>query len=308
LVPRSANSEMEPQVCLLDAEATKACRANAAVAYCAYLAIRANGGLSKGKSMTEESHRGRTGSVTAAEVVEVLARLGGEAEAVEIAEQIERGRGGVPDQYEDRDIFHKTINQVIQYRCSHYQKFRFPNEEYFEWVGRGRYHLTEEGRRFLTRHAPSLRDGTSISTEADVSSLAESAEHSDGATLPIAEEDDEGAFVEGRERYRIHRTKERDPRIVRLVKARRLAEEGCFVCDVCGFNFERTYGERGRGFVEAHHTVPLSELEEETITREQDIALVCSNCHRMLHRGKPLLSVAELQSIVRILGGLMGRS
>lgn len=250
--------------------------------------------------MGEQGHSGSTGSVTRLEVVEVIEDLGGEATAVEIAEEIERQRGGVvPPQYGSKDIFHKTINQVIQYRCRHYSKFRFPNEEYFLWVGRARYRLTEEGSRFLALHLPERPDAASISERAGGSPKTEDAEHPQTTTEHLAEEDDEAAFVEGRERYRIHRIRERDPRIVKLVKSKRLTKEGNLRCDVCGFDFEHTYGQRGRGFVEAHHTVPLSEVEEEAITREQDIALVCSNCHRMLHRGNPRPSVEELREVVQ---------
>lgn len=67
-------------------------------------------------------------------------------------------------------------------------------------------------------------------------------------------------------------------------------------CEVCGFDFEAVYGELGRGFIECHHVVPLSEGQRKTSLR--DLALVCSNCHRMAHRRRPWPAVAELRALL----------
>lgn len=58
-------------------------------------------------------------------------------------------------------------------------------------------------------------------------------------------------------------------------------------CCVCGFNFEETYGERGKGFIEVHYTKLLYENVSYTIVDpRKDLICVCSNCHRMFHRKK----------------------
>lgn len=108
--------------------------------------------------------------------------------------------------------------------------------------------------------------------------------------------DDEQDFPEGEERRRFkeHVQRERDPRVVRLAKEARLACEKCLECDVCGFDFAKKYGSEGHGFIEGHHTTPLHQMKKGHKTKIGDIALVCSNCHRMLHRIKPLLKVKEL--------------
>ena len=118
------------------------------------------------------------------------------------------------------------------------------------------------------------------------------------AAAAIALEDDASAFPEGKVQYRLHRRLERDVTIVRKAKARRLADTGRLQCDVCVIDFKATYGSRGKGFIKAHHTVPVATLRGEAATKISDIALVCSNCHRMLHRGTNLLSVDELRAIV----------
>lgn len=59
-----------------------------------------------------------------------------------------------------------------------------------------------------------------------------------------------------------------------------------YICQICGFNFEKSYGKYGKNFAESHHIVPLSSSNEIRQTRLEDLITVCSNCHRMLHRMK----------------------
>ena len=116
--------------------------------------------------------------------------------------------------------------------------------------------------------------------------------------ITIVSEDDESAYPEGKERYSQHRSYERDPKLAKKAKTTRLESTGELQCDVCSFNFSVTYGELGQGYIEAHHTVPVANLCGKRKTKLSEIALVCSNCHRMLHRGKTLLSIEELTRII----------
>ncbi|WP_236887482.1 HNH endonuclease [Clostridium argentinense] len=68
---------------------------------------------------------------------------------------------------------------------------------------------------------------------------------------------------------------------------------GRLFCEACGFDFFEVYGERGKDFIEGHHTKFVSELSDGDMTRVEDIAMLCSNCHRMIHR-KSVLTVSEL--------------
>jgi predicted HNH restriction endonuclease len=108
-------------------------------------------------------------------------------------------------------------------------------------------------------------------------------------------EDDESAFPEGTVKYKQHKYLERDGAISRRAKAQRFADTGSLECEVCGTDFAIRYGDLGRGFIEAHHKIPVSQLAGTKKTKVEDLALVCSNCHRMLHRGDPLLSVEQLK-------------
>jgi predicted HNH restriction endonuclease len=58
------------------------------------------------------------------------------------------------------------------------------------------------------------------------------------------------------------------------------------------------YGDLGRGFIEGHHLSPLAELAAEWLSRVSDLALVCPNCHRMIHRRRPWLRLGELSAIL----------
>lgn len=114
-----------------------------------------------------------------------------------------------------------------------------------------------------------------------------------------AEADDDTSFPEGREILLRHTSRERNAAVIAKAKSKFLNKHGKLFCEVCGFDFEAAYGDVGRGFIEAHHTTPVSELDAGSKTSVSDIALVCSNCHRMLHRRRPWLTMARLQALLR---------
>jgi 5-methylcytosine-specific restriction protein A len=112
-----------------------------------------------------------------------------------------------------------------------------------------------------------------------------------------AEDDEEESAPEGRLLYRLHVRRERNQRLVAQRKARSLKEFGSLACEVCGFDFADVFGSQGDGFIECHHRIALS-LGLERRTSQNDLALVCANCHRMLHRGAAWPSVEELRERV----------
>lgn len=73
----------------------------------------------------------------------------------------------------------------------------------------------------------------------------------------LADPSEEYWDIEGRQLLKRHVTKERSRKLIKAFKAK-LTD---FSCTVCGFSFERTYGNLGAGFVEAHHTIPIGTLE-----------------------------------------------
>jgi hypothetical protein len=107
-------------------------------------------------------------------------------------------------------------------------------------------------------------------------------------------------FPEGKLKEHLHRSRERNPELIRLAKQLALSRDGCLRCACCAFNFEQVYGPLGRGFIEGHHTKPVSTLHiDGELTKVEDIALVCSNCHRMLHRRRPWLRIGHLADLLK---------
>jgi 5-methylcytosine-specific restriction enzyme A len=113
--------------------------------------------------------------------------------------------------------------------------------------------------------------------------------------MELAEEEE---FPEGKVLYRVHRLRERSRDLVRLVKEKAMDEHGRLLCAACTFDFAAVYGEIGRGFIECHHLLALADLLAEQATRPSDLALVCPNCHRMIHRKRPWLSLDTLTDLV----------
>ena len=101
--------------------------------------------------------------------------------------------------------------------------------------------------------------------------------------------------AEGQEVYLSHLRRERNRTIIDAKKERVLDEHGRLTCEVCGFDFAAIYGKLGEGYCEVHHKIPLASLAGARVTTLSDLAIVCSNCHRVLHRNTPMPSVSELK-------------
>jgi len=104
---------------------------------------------------------------------------------------------------------------------------------------------------------------------------------------------------EGKEKYVRHKTRERNPVIIKQKKIEFRREHGKLFCEVCLFDFSETYGSRGEGFIECHHNIPLHEEENERVTKTSDLSVLCSNCHRMIHRKKKWLTIQELKRLYK---------
>lgn len=117
--------------------------------------------------------------------------------------------------------------------------------------------------------------------------------------LPNAKAEDEQREVyprfENRKLVASHLHRERSKLLATECKIR-----DDYECQVCGIRFEDAYGKLGSEFAEAHHLVPLGQLRENVRTRMKDLATVCANCHRMLHRMKGRRDdIKKLKAIVR---------
>lgn len=94
----------------------------------------------------------------------------------------------------------------------------------------------------------------------------------------------DNGIQEGSTIYKLHKLYERNSLIVKRKKQQYQKKFGKLDCEICKFDFFKTYGEIGIGFIECHHIKPLYKLNGTNTTHMEDLILVCSNCHRMLHR------------------------
>ena len=133
-----------------------------------------------------------------------------------------------------------------------------------------------------------------------VAAAIRSAVSGDDSVRQIAGDEDEDVAEaeEGRVLTVLHRRRERDRQIVERKKQQALRRTGRLACEACGFEFSKMYGARGDGFIECHHTQPLSASTSRT-TKLADLVLVCANCHRMIHAKRPWLMMEELRAIVK---------
>lgn len=108
-----------------------------------------------------------------------------------------------------------------------------------------------------------------------------------------AEDDEVGLDIEDVRKLREHKRIERNRSLAKKAK-----KFHGYICKACGFDFEKQYGEIGKGFIEAHHLTPLSKLKGQVVklSPEFDFTVLCPNCHRMIHKTDQVGSVKEFQS------------
>lgn len=70
-------------------------------------------------------------------------------------------------------------------------------------------------------------------------------------------------------------------------------------CAACNFDFEKTYGEAGKGYIEVHHVLPLTSLKKEYVVNPvQDLIPLCANCHAIVHRKNPIFTLTEIKDML----------
>jgi predicted HNH restriction endonuclease len=103
--------------------------------------------------------------------------------------------------------------------------------------------------------------------------------------------EDEEILTEGLRKIIMVNTYERNPRA-----RKKCIDHWKAICAVCDFDFSEKYGEIGKGFIHVHHLIPVSEIGEEyEIDPINDLAPVCPNCHSMIHRENPPMSIEDLK-------------
>lgn len=94
----------------------------------------------------------------------------------------------------------------------------------------------------------------------------------------------EGAVLWGLVKHRARERALRRAKIEAVVTA-----TGALRCEVpgCGFDFGAAYGPLGAGYAQVHHVRPLASRDGPAPTSLAELAVVCANCHVMLHHQVP---------------------
>lgn len=118
------------------------------------------------------------------------------------------------------------------------------------------------------------------------------------AIFDLTTDDDE--FCEGKKMLKLHLIRERNQYLITKAKQKFKKEHnGRLFCEVCNFDFTDKYGDLGVDFIEAHHIKPISEMDINEKTKIEDIVMLCSNCHSMIHRRKPWTTKEELKKLLK---------
>jgi 5-methylcytosine-specific restriction enzyme A len=212
----------------------------------------------------------KTGPIELQEIVDALTQLGGQAQAKRIKDRVTEMRGGMPAHYGRSHSYRETIQKKIEDHCPESANWSPSNEPVFQRVSRGIYRLSSQAAK---QHLSILEEQVTV----DILALAE----------------EEG--VEGGKTARLIAYFERNP----ALRTAAISIHGTS-CKACGFNFKAMYGEHGENYIEVHHLVPISTLPEPSvISAKDDLTVLCSNCHRMIHRKRDApLSLSELREVI----------
>lgn len=113
--------------------------------------------------------------------------------------------------------------------------------------------------------------------------------------VPITPE--ERRWIEGNLKFALHLNRERSGLLAQQFKADFRARHGKLFCERCDRDHIEAYGaEIADACFDAHHTVPVAEMDEGHETTPDQLQLLCANCHRVTHREMALArSAAALQ-------------
>lgn len=200
--------------------------------------------------------------VTVGDIVNALEALGGEAHYREITRQVLQTANG-PFPADPQ----ASVRARLQERCSDFKAYKGQFDHFESKPGTGIWRF----RKFVQIKPvdPKFNEDNEIY------------EAYEGKLIPIS-----------------HLKRERDPLLVKRFKAN-LAD---LRCEVCRINFTEVYGALGSDYIEAHHRVPISQMEVGVKTSIEDLAALCANCHRIIHKNYPT-EVEDLAAVLAEPGG-----
>ncbi len=203
--------------------------------------------------------------ITVGDIVNSLEALGGEAHYSDITDRI-LATGQDPFPADP----HASVRASLQERCSDYKAYQGQMDLFESEQGTGIWRF----RKWQTPSTPSSK---------------------------LNEERDDYYASEGKLVPRLHLVRERDTKLIAKFKAS-LDDPRC---EACSMNFTEVYGALGANYIEAHHKIPVALMDEGAKTSLDDLAALCPNCHRIIHKNYPM-SVEQLAAILAAPGGFAG--
>jgi putative restriction endonuclease len=200
-------------------------------------------------------------AISVGNIVDALINLGGSAHYREITEEVLRT--GQPPFPADPQA---SVRARLQENCSDYEAYKGKQDIFQSDFGSGIWAL-----RTITNANPANAPAAKDQFREDLE----------------AYEAREGNHV-----LHEHLVRERDPTLVRKFKAA-LKEPRC---EACSLLLSEIYGDLAKNYIEAHHRKPLA-LDSGQPTRLEDLAALCPNCHRIIHKNYPM-SVEELAELL----------
>ena len=166
-----------------------------------------------------------------------------------------------------------------------------------------RHRLSKEGEKYLQENLLSLESlfSNNFGYAETVDGVATiNSSRAAGKRLTIF---DENVFISEGRKIISAQIYERS-KLLRDAAIDHYTKNGIIVCEACGFDFYKIYGDIGHGYIEIHHQKPIYQYEEADFSRLvtkalEDLIPLCSNCHRMIHRKRDSpLSIEELKEIL----------
>lgn len=106
-------------------------------------------------------------------------------------------------------------------------------------------------------------------------------------------------LFEGAETQTTKNVRERNKAAREICISTYSTEDNRIACLACKFDFVKVYGETGRGFIHVHHLDPIAEANgPRKVNPKIDLVPLCPNCHAMVHRRKPQLTISDLVAIM----------
>jgi 5-methylcytosine-specific restriction protein A len=107
--------------------------------------------------------------------------------------------------------------------------------------------------------------------------------------------DETEIYIEGKSKEVTQTRYERNPQARKTC----LRHHG-YSCQICEFNFEKTFGEIGKGYIHVHHINAIAGIGKEyEIDPKNDLIPVCPNCHAMIHSKRPAFTIDEIKAKIK---------